>query len=203
MRDAWYIFLAVAVLVAAFVVGAIAWCLIAYHEKRARAPERFTGNTLIEAIYVVIPLVTIAGLFIVTMRAEIPVDAAAPPGAVNRVGVTGFQWSWRFSYGRGFVAFGTPQEPPTLYLPVGHATELDLTSTDVTHSFWVPAFLFKRDAIPGTTNRFVITPTRLGTFAGRCAQFCGIDHTLMTFYVKVVPVRSYRQFIASDGVALP
>ncbi len=81
--------------------------------------------------------------------------------------------------------------PPTLYLPLGRPTEIDLRSEDVTHSFWVPAFLFKRDAIPGMTNVFDITPTRTGTFPSRCAQFCGLDHALMTFVVRVVPAAAY------------
>ena len=63
----------------------------------------------------------------------------------------------------------------------------------MTHSFWVPAFLFKRDAIPGMINVFDITPNRTGRFVSRCAQFCGLDHALMNFVVEVVPQSTYAR----------
>ena len=93
--------------------------------------------------------------------------------------------------------------PPTLYLPVGRPSEIDLRSDDVTHSFWVPAFLFKRDAIPGMANVFDITPIRTGRFLARCAQFCGLDHALMTFVVRVVPAAGYARYLASRGRVAP
>ena len=93
----------------------------------------------------------VIGLFGATLAFEAPVDRvlAAP---ANRIAATAFRWSWEFSYPNGRSVYGTPAAPPTLYLPLGEATEIDLRSADVTHSFWVPAFLFKRDAIPGMTN---------------------------------------------------
>jgi cytochrome c oxidase subunit 2 len=130
-----------------------------------------------------------------------PIDHVSD--APNRTAVTAFRWSWRFDYSNGVTTSGTPASPPTLYLPVGRPTEIDLRSDDVTHSFWVPAFLFKRDAIPGMTNVFDLTPTRTGTFLGRCAQFCGLDHALMTFVVRVVPQSAYSRYLASNGRAVP
>ena len=82
-------------------------------------------------------------------------------------------------------------------------TEIDLATADVNHSFWVPGFLFKRDAIPGMTNVFDVTPGRTGTYLSRCAQFCGLDHALMTFVVDVVPDDAYDRYIASNGVEKP
>jgi cytochrome c oxidase subunit 2 len=72
-------------------------------------------------------------------------------------------------------------------LPAGQTTRLVLTTTDVIHSFWVPAFLQKRDLIPGVDNAVDVTPTELGTFDGKCAEFCALDHWRMTFTVQVVP----------------
>ncbi len=103
----------------------------------------------------------------------------------------------------GVTTTGTPAAPPTLYLPVGETTEIELRSADVTHSFWVPAFLFKRDAIPGMTNVFDLTPNRTGSFPGRCAQFCGLRHALMTFTVQVVPRTAYVRYLAARGAAAP
>jgi len=203
MRGDWYIFIAVAALVAIYVYASIFWCLFAYRRKTHENPETFTGNPTLEILYTAIPLVIVIGLFIVTYIVEMPVDhvLAQTP---NRVAVTAFRWSWRFEYlEAGIATVGTPANPPALYLPVNRSTEIDLRSVDVTHSFWVPAFLFKRDAIPGMTNVFDLTPKRTGRFLARCAQFCGLEHASMAFLVNVVPDAAYDRFVASHGTALP
>lgn len=202
MQQTWIASVVAAACVAVYVYASIGWCLLRYRRSE-REPARFTGNPPLEIFYVVIPLFIVIALFFVTMHSEGPVDrVAAHPE--NRIDVTAFRWSWRFGYnGDRIVTIGTPTQPPTLYLPVDRVTEVDLTSADVNHSFWVPAFLFKRDAIPGMNNRFDLTPTRTGTFLSRCAQFCGLDHALMTFIVKVVPGKAYDTYIASNGVSKP
>src|SRR5579871_1895170 len=186
MRGDWYLLMIVGAAVGLFVYGAIAWCLIAYRRTPSRRPAQFSGNTPLEIVYVVIPLLIVTGLFAFTLVIERPLDRAEAQSATP-VTVTAFRWSWRFDYGGRAVTSGTPDRPPVLYLPLGRTTEIDLRSADVTHSFWVPAFLFKRDAIPGMTNRFDLTPIRPGRFIGRCAQYCGLDHARMTFTVDVVP----------------
>ena len=202
MQFTWIVSVVVAALVALYVYGAIIWCLIRYR-RREREPDEFTGNPPLEITYAVIPLLIVIGLFVVTMHGEIPVDrVSAHPQ--ERIDATAFRWSWRFGYdGDRIVNQGTPLQPPTLYLPVNRTTEIELTTADVNHSFWVPAFLFKRDAIPGMTNRFDLTPTQTGNYLSRCAQFCGLDHALMTFVVKVVPDDAYDRYIASNGVEKP
>lgn len=203
MRRDWYVFMAVAAAVAVFVYANIAWCIFAYRAREGRRPATFSGNAPLEIAYTAIPLLIVAGLFALTYAVEMPIDrVAAKP--VDPIDVTAFRWSWRFEYAGSPIAYqGTPELPPTLYLPVGRTTEIDLRSADVTHSFWVPAFLFKRDAIPGMTNVFDLTPSRIGTFPSRCAQFCGLEHAMMTFRVEVVPDAVYDRFIASHGAALP
>jgi cytochrome c oxidase subunit II len=91
---------------------------------------------------------------------------------------------------------GTPGEPPTLYLPQGESVQFRLESNDVIHSFWVPAFLFKMDVIPGRVNTFEITPKQLGRFRGRCAELCGQDHARMLFNVKVVTPAEYQDYLS-------
>ncbi|MGW7453843.1 aa3-type cytochrome oxidase subunit II [Streptomyces sp. NPDC054787] len=81
---------------------------------------------------------------------------------------------------------------PTLVLPKGEKVRFILSSNDVIHSFWVVPFLFKQDVIPGHTNVFEVTPTEEGTFMGKCAELCGVDHSRMLFNVKVVSPEKYR-----------
>ncbi|MFP1623952.1 cytochrome c oxidase subunit II [Streptomyces sp. 5K101] len=84
---------------------------------------------------------------------------------------------------------------PTLWLPKGEKVRFILTSRDVIHSFWVVPFLFKQDVIPGHTNVFEVTPNRDGTFLGKCAELCGVDHSRMLFNVKVVSPERYQQHL--------
>jgi len=201
MRTDWYVFIAAGTFVGIFVYACIAWCLVAYRARPGIAPQRFGTNAPLEILYAVVPLLIVGGLFGITYAVEMPIDHVA--GSPNRIAVTAFQWSWRFAYPGGFSTSGTPENPPSLYLPVGKTTEIELRSGDVTHSFWVPAFLFKRDAIPGMTNVFDLTPTRTGAFPARCAQFCGLEHANMAFVVRVVPDKAYARYVATEGAAPP
>ncbi|MEV6315143.1 cytochrome c oxidase subunit II [Streptomyces sp. NPDC051776] len=108
--------------------------------------------------------------------------AAVPKGAEG-VYDTGTPGEW---------TKGNPSPGPTLWLPKGETVQFILTSRDVIHSFWVLPFLFKQDVIPGHTNVFQVTPDREGTFRGKCAELCGVDHARMLFNVKVVSPERYR-----------
>ena len=113
----------------------------------------------------------------------------------------GQQWSWTFNYDKDAALDGsttvyeggTTADRPTLVLPVNESVEVKLRSPDVIHSFWVPAFLFKMDVVPGRDNHFSFTPTREGTFKGRCAELCGVYHSRMLFNVKVVSAGRVRR----------
>jgi len=91
---------------------------------------------------------------------------------------------------------GTSDEIPVLVVPVGKRIEFQVASADVIHSFWVPEFLFKRDVIPGRVNQFELTIDRTGTFVGRCAELCGVDHDRMNFSIKVVSEADFDRYIA-------
>ncbi|MBT2540292.1 cytochrome c oxidase subunit II [Streptomyces sp. ISL-44] len=84
---------------------------------------------------------------------------------------------------------------PTLVLPKGEKVRFILSSNDVIHSFWVVPFLFKQDVIPGHTNVFEVTPSQEGTFMGKCAELCGVDHSRMLFNVKVVSPEKYQEYL--------
>ena len=109
------------------------------------------------------------------------------------LGVVGFRWSWTFNYlEEGVYDVGTPGERPQLYLPVDETVRFSLTSPDVIHSFWVPAFLHKMDVIPGRNNKFEVTPNKIGVYAGKCTELCGADHARMLFDVHVVSRADYE-----------
>ena len=203
MSGDWFIFIVAACIVGAIVYALIFIPLILWRERPNRKAATFSGNPPLEIASTAISLIVVAALFVITYTRENPVDAvSAHPESV--VDVTAFRWSWQFDYpGSGIRTVGTPLMPPTLYLPIGRTTEIALRTADVNHSFWVPAFLFKRDAIPGMTNRFDLKPNRLGTYPARCAQFCGLDHAHMEFNVKVVPDIAFDRYIASRGAATP
>ncbi|GGJ96655.1 putative cytochrome c oxidase subunit 2 [Streptomyces camponoticapitis] len=101
-------------------------------------------------------------------------------------------------YDAGIPGTKNPQNGnpgPTLWLPKGEKVRFVLTSRDVIHSFWVVPFLMKQDVIPGHTNAFEVTPNREGTFMGKCAELCGVDHSRMLFNVKVVSPERYQQHL--------
>ena len=218
-----------AMVVGAIVWGLIFWCVIRYRRRPHQAesgelPKQTRYNIKWEVIYTVTPILMVIGIFCYTVIAEDQVDnvAAKPNDVVN---VTAFQWGWRFDYpiGGGKVISVLPknaptpspnnaqtgeqaQSPPVTYptmvLPVNQTTQINLVSNDVVHGFYVPQFDFSRYAQPGVTNTFDFTPTRTGVFRGRCSQFCGLYHTQMIFYVRVVSQATYRGWIRSHATAL-
>jgi len=140
----------------------------------------------------------VAGLFAYTVTTENKVNALAPePDLV--IDVVGYQWGWTFTYRADGVTSvpGEDGSPAVLALPVGSTIQLDLVSPDVIHSFWVPEFLEKRDLIPGVHNAIDVNVTRTGTWTGRCAEFCGLDHWTMDFEVQAMSQPDFQSWLAS------
>jgi cytochrome c oxidase subunit 2 len=198
-----------ALFVGALVWGLIIWCVVAYRRRRdddGSLPVQLRYNVPLEILYTVVPVFMIAVLFYYTQRDETALlDTSKEPDVV--VNVVGKQWSWDFNYvneqtfeaGTHAQLTGKPgveESLPTLYLPVNQRTEFVLTSRDVIHSFWIPAFLQKLDMIPGKVNKFQVTPTQTGEFQGKCAELCGAYHSQMLFNVKVVEPAEYDAHIA-------
>jgi cytochrome c oxidase subunit 2 len=140
------------------------------------------GNYLIIGGGVALPTVVLAAL----LNYGLPVLPAvlAPPGdGALRIHVTGKQWWWRVQY---MTPAGLVETANELRLPVGQRVELQLSSPDVIHSFWVPSIAGKMDMVPGRLTRLSLEPTRTGTFRGACAEYCGASHARMAFVVIVV-----------------
>jgi cytochrome c oxidase subunit II len=193
--------------VALWVVGAFTWALmlgaaVVYRRRHAdEIPPQTRYNIPIEVLYTVTPLIVIAVLTFFTWRDEAEITKVSADQDLT-VNVVGYQWNWAFNYVDDDVYdVGTPNDLPTLYLPVDEKVLFELTSPDVIHSFWVPDFLFKMDVVPSRTNRFEVTPDKEGTFVGRCAEMCGTYHSQMLFYVKVVPRAEYDAHMAELAAA--
>lgn len=192
----WLDFFWIGLSVAVVIWGLIIWCLVAFRRRPGREAAQFRNNAFWTWIYVGLPVALVVGLFLITYPAERSVETIVASPDV-RVRVTGFRWSWRFEYPElGASVAGTPREPPVFELPTDETARMDVVSVDVDHSFWIPDFLFKRDAIPGIVNEFDLRPTKLGLFRGECGEFCGLDHAVMSFGVRVVPRAEFARWIA-------
>ncbi|CAN5647316.1 cytochrome c oxidase subunit II [soil metagenome] len=201
----WQGFFLAAIVVTLTVWLPLAFVLLKYRRGKRAASAEFPSqrayNIPMEIAYTVVPVLIVAALFFFSVRTEHEVTAVSQEPAVE-VEVVGFQWGWQFRYlGEGFTVDAPPGEKPQLVLPIGAASNLKLVSTDVNHSFWVPNFLSKRDLIPGIDNEITVTPNRAGTFEGRCAEFCGLDHWKMGFTLKVVPRAEFDAWLAKQKAA--
>ncbi|GAC1567340.1 MAG: hypothetical protein NVS2B3_04960 [Vulcanimicrobiaceae bacterium] len=199
LHQMWAVFFWSGIGVAAVVYGLIAWCLIRYRKRTTdrELPVQFRRNDRMELVYTGVPILMVVALFFMSDAAERHVETIAAHEDVV-VDVTGFRWSWRFEYPKlGVSVAGERGRPPEFVLPIDETTRLNVTSVDVDHSFWVPDFLFKRDAIPGLRNVFDWTPKKLGTYRGECGEFCGLDHATMSFAVRVVSHDAFVRWAAA------
>jgi cytochrome c oxidase subunit 2 len=202
--------------IAAFAVGAlvwglILWCCFAYRRKRhgIEVPPQTRYNLPLELLYTAIPLIMVGVIFYFTAKDETSLLQINNKQYAS-INVVGRQWSWTFNYnydaslndGQGGATasdtaydIGTSGQVPTLWLPEGEEVKFTLTSPDVIHSFWIPNFLFKLDVVPGRVNMYEVTPNKLGTYIGECAELCGVEHSRMLFNVKVVTPAEYQQHL--------
>lgn len=160
--------------------------------------EPIHGNTKLEIVWVTIPFIMVSALAIYGWIVLDDIEAKAQNAL--KVDVTGQQFAWRFEY---------PDEGKlksnNLVLPVGRPVEFRIKSEDVLHSFWVPEFRLKSDAVPGLTTRIRLTPDREGTYDVVCAELCGIGHSTMRQKVRVLSRDEYEAWVdkekgsAADG----
>ena len=190
--------------IAAGVVGVFTLILILwpaiFHRKKEGQPEfpkQTQYNIPIEVLYTIIPFIIVAVLFYFTAVKETKITDIKTP-AQHEITVEGIQWSWQFGYpeaGKSAVVTGTPENPPTLYMPLGESVRFTITSNDVVHGFWIPAFMIQIQNLPDRTNHLQFTANKLGTYPGRCNILCGRNHTQMIFKVKVVTPEQYQKYL--------
>jgi cytochrome c oxidase subunit 2 len=201
-RNAYNIFLVAAAVVFTVVAVWLLWSVVRYRRRGDELPSQIHGNNKLELIWTAIPLALVLFLFVVTIRAQNRI-LADPPARVT-VDITAFQWSWEFDYeGSSTQIIGSPGHVPELVVPVGVPIHMKLRSADVVHSFYVPRALFKRQAIPGTTNEFEMNFQKVGTYHGQCALYCGLAHSDMLFRIRVVSQDQFDRFLSSGRGGAP
>ncbi|HEX7405488.1 MAG TPA: cytochrome c oxidase subunit II [Candidatus Nanopelagicaceae bacterium] len=189
-----------AAVVGAFTLGLILWAAIFHRKKSEEFPKQTQYHIPVEFAYTIIPFVIVAVLFGYTARDESRITTKSTIGVMHDISVNGIQWSWQFTYpeaGANATVTGTPTQRPTLYVPQGERVRFTITSSDVVHGFWIPAFMIQMEALPGVTNHLEITANKIGTFPGRCNILCGREHSSMIFTVKVVTPAQYQSYLST------
>jgi cytochrome c oxidase subunit 2 len=191
-------FMVVASIVATVVIVPAVIAIVRGRRRPADAgePKQHRGSIALEVAWTAAPAVVVVGLFIATFLVLLRVDATDAP-ASTEIEVTGFRWGWTFRYPvEDVVVEGRTPDGPEVAVPVGEPVTIRLTSADVIHSFYVPLFLFKRDANPGRETTFQFTVEHEGTYGGQCAEFCGVYHARMPFTVLAMGRPAYEAWIA-------
>jgi cytochrome c oxidase subunit 2 len=150
------------------------------------------GNTRLEVIWVAVPFIMVTALAIYAWIVLDDIEAKQPDEMV--VQVTGRQFTWSFGY-------PDKVSSSTLVLPEGRPIDFRIESNDVIHSFWVPEFRLKSDALPGLTTKIRLTPDRVGRYQVVCAELCGIGHAAMRQNVRVVPEDEFDSWLEDQQQA--
>lgn len=200
VKDLYEIFFYVAAAVFAVVAGLIGWSILRFRKKPGddTAPPQTKHNLALEITWFAIPTAIVVVLFVLSAGTLGDVNDEHPDPAVT-VRVDAFQWGWRFTYeDEAVVIEGLPDDPARIVLPVDEPLRFDLTSSDVVHSFYVPEFLVKRDAVPGSTNRIDYVIREEGTYGGECAEFCGLLHDSMPLTIEAVSADEFDAWLGDQ-----
>ncbi|MEE9431158.1 MAG: cytochrome c oxidase subunit II [Melioribacteraceae bacterium] len=161
------------------IMGVMIYFVFKYHRKKGNKPVDIHGSIALEITWFVIPLILVMGMFFESSDTY-KIFKTTPENAFE-VDVTARMWDWDFNYKNGM-------KTDTLYVEVGIPVKLNLTSVDVNHSFYVPAFRIKQDVVDGSIAPLNFTPTKVGSYNVACAEYCGLNHSQM--YTKVVVMAS-------------
>lgn len=173
-------------------MGILVYVLIRYRSRRGQnqPPKQVEGSWVLELIWIVIPIILLGILVVPTVTSAFVLDEKPAGPNVLNVKVKASQFWWQFEYpDLGIV---TAQE---LHIPTGTKVNLQLETTDVMHSFWVPRLAGKTDLIPGRTNTMWIQADQPGQFQGKCAEYCGTSHGVMDFLVVAEEPQQFQAWV--------
>jgi cytochrome c oxidase subunit II len=191
--DALYIFLVTLSLFMSVAIFTMI-CIFAlrYRRRKGHEAEQIEGSTVLELTWSAIPLVIF--LFIFAWGAVVYFKERTPPRGATQIYVVAKQWMWKLQHEEG------QREINELHVPVGRDVEMIMTSQDVIHSFYVPAFRIKQDVLPGRYTTLWFHATRSGTYHLFCAEYCGTQHSGMIGQVVVLEPAQYEAWL-SGGLA--
>lgn len=179
------------------VAGALLYILIRFRSRPGEPEPRQTpGNRRLEIIWTATPALVLAGLFALTLHTMSVINRPEPTPL--RIQVIGHDWWWEFRYPD--LGVTTANE---LHLPVGQPLQFEITSNDVIHSFWVPLFGWKMDAIPHKTNFMRLTVDQAGILNGSCTEYCGTEHAWMRIYVAAESADQFNAWISTQQQPAP
>jgi cytochrome c oxidase subunit 2 len=205
------------------VFGFMFYSCYAHRKSKGHPAAQFHENTTVEILWTVIPAIILVGIaWPVTKTVIAQKDTSAPDLTLK---VTGYQWKWGYDYingegeGISFVSMlKTPRDQiegsapkgehyllevdNEVTVPVGKKVRVVLTAADVVHSWWVPAFGAKQDAIPGFLRDIWFKADKLGTFRGQCVELCGKEHAFMPIVVNVVSQEDYTKWVGEKKKAM-
>lgn len=198
------------------VLGLLVWVIVRYNRRANPTPRRFTHNVAVEVIWTVVPVLILVA--IAWRSFPLIYEQERVPEAELTLKVTGNSWRWDFEYPDLGVritsnlldeATAEAEQRPyllavdtPLYVPVGATVRVLVTSNDVIHSFAVPAFGIKEDAIQGRVNDTWFNVDTPGIYYGQCSELCGINHAYMPVEIHAVSRAEFDQWVLAQGGAL-
>jgi cytochrome c oxidase subunit 2 len=216
------------VIIAVAVFGMMIFSIVKFRHSKGAVPAKFDHSTRAEIIWTTIPIVILVAMAIPAAETLIRIEDTR--NSELSIKVTGYQWKWQYEYLDQKVDFfstlardsdaarqldsGIDPKSVEHYLlnvdkplvvPVDTKVRILLTSADVIHAWWVPAFGMKKDAIPGFVNELWFKADQTGTYRGQCAELCGRDHGFMPVVVEVKTKDEYAAWLKAqqDGEAAP
>ena len=211
IHDFHNLLLVIITIVAGFVLALLLWVIVRYNARVNPKPSNFTHNMIVEVIWTAVPVVILVLIFLPSMRVLYEGDVVPP--ADMTIKAIGHQWNWSYEYpDQGNFTFlakmlddkaaEAAHEPRLLgvdnrvVVPIGKVVRVIVTADDVIHSWAVPAFGVKIDAVPGRLNETWFKANREGVFYGECSELCGVDHSHMPIAVEVVSQERFDQWVA-------
>ena len=201
----YYLILVITGIAFVIVEAGLIWFVLKYRERPGRKAQYIVGSTKAEIVWTAVPAVTVViiGLMSGGVWNTIRGRNSVPPNAIP-YGVHAQQFEWQFTYRGADGQLGTQDDftlRNQLHIPVDQPVVMELTAGDVIHSFFIPAFRVKQDAMPGMTINVWFEATAAGEYEIACAELCGIGHTTMGARITVHSAEDYRQWLADQTAA--
>ena len=201
--------------IAIFVLLLLVWVIIRYNHKANPEPQQFSHNVAIEVLWTVVPIIILIIIAIPSFKVLYYNDRSETIDMTLKI--VGYQWYWNYEYpDHGNISFDSYMvadqditgdqvrllsTDTQVVLPVDTNVQLLISAGDVLHSWTVPAFGVKMDAIPGRWNETWVNISRPGTYYGQCSELCGKDHAYMPIEIKAVPKDEFRAWALENGAS--